>query len=165
MVLDSLIMEKDVNRLKRLPSISHAFYQVHKESDASCVVVYTIDENFTLIPFANLFSSSNDDFAFRIGLQEFNLMGRNMTLSGFYQYDIFNSFGLSFRAPYLFSNKLGLAFSYNNFTTQEPVFLDNGEADYRYNNEGNNYLNAYRPAAKPSPHKSQPNWSAEDCRH
>ena len=89
MVLDSLVMEKDITRLKRLPSVSHAFYEIEKESDDGCVVLYTIEENFTLIPFANLFSSSNDDFAFRIGLQEFNLLGRNMTLGGFYQYDIF----------------------------------------------------------------------------
>lgn len=143
MVLDSLVMEKDITRLKRLPSVSHAFYEILQESDDSCVVLYTIEENFTLIPFANLFSSSNDDFAFRIGLQEFNLLGRNMTLGGFYQYDIFNSYGLSFRAPYLFSSKLGLAFSYNNFTTQEPVFLDDGEADYRYNNEGFEVLGLY----------------------
>ena len=143
MVLDSLVVEKDITRLKRLPSVSHAFYEIQKESDDSCIVFYTIEENFTLIPFANLFSSSNDDFAFRIGLQEFNLLGRNMTLGGFYQYDIFNSYGLSFRAPYLFSNKFGLAFSYNNFTTQEPVFLDEGEADYRYNNEGFEVLGLY----------------------
>jgi hypothetical protein len=30
---------------------------------------------------------------------------------------------------------LGLALSYQNLTTQEPVFLDSGTADYKYNNE------------------------------
>ncbi|AZQ60255.1 outer membrane protein assembly factor [Maribacter sp. MJ134] len=143
MVLDSTLLEKDMTRLKRLPSISHAYYQVFPAVGGNYSVTYGIEENFTLIPFANLFSSANDDFAFRVGLQEFNLFGRNITLGGFYQYDIFNSYGLSFRAPYLFSNKFGLALNYNSFTTQEPVFFDNDTADYRYNNEGFEVLGLY----------------------
>jgi len=143
MVLDSIRLEKDINRLKRLPSIAHAYYNVFPDNEGNYGIVYGIEENFTLIPFANLFSSANDDFAFRVGLQEFNLLGRNMTLGGFYQYDVFNSYGLSFRAPYLFSNTLGLAFNYNNFTTQEPVFFGDDTADYRYNNEGFELLGLY----------------------
>jgi outer membrane protein assembly factor BamA len=134
--LDSLMLEKDMELLKRLPSIAHAYYQIFETEDAEYDVFYHIEENFTLIPFANIFSSSNDDFAFRVGLQEFNLLGRNITLGGFYQYDVYNSFGLSIRAPYLFTKKLGLVFNYQNFTTLEPVFFDNSTADYRYNNKG-----------------------------
>jgi len=142
MVLDSTIIEDDINRLKRLPAISHADFEVLSLNDAY-QVEYIVEENFTLIPFANLFTSSNDDFAFRIGLQEFNFLGRNITLGGFYQYDIFNSYGLSIRAPYLFSSKLGLAANYHDFTTQEPVFFDNTTADYRYNNIGFEVLGLY----------------------
>lgn len=141
--LDSVAMAQDMERLKRLPSISHAYFQVFSAANGKHNVFYHIEENFTLIPFANLFSSSNDDFAFRIGLQEFNLLGRNITLGGFYQLDVFNSYGLSIRAPYLFSNKLGLAINYNDFTTQEPVFFDNTTADYRYNNVGFEALALY----------------------
>ena len=142
-VLDSVALRQDMERLKRLPSISHAYFQVFSAEDGKHNIFYHIEENFTLIPFANLFSSSNDDFAFRIGLQEFNLLGRNITLGGFYQYDVFNSYGLSLRAPYLFSNKLGLALNYHDFTTQEPVFFDNTTADYKYNNEGFEVLGLY----------------------
>ncbi len=143
MVLDSALMEQDMTRLKRLPSVSHAYYQVFSSNDGRHNVFYNLEENFTLIPFANLFSSANDDFAFRVGLQEFNTFGNNITLGGFYQLDVFNSFGFSIRAPYLFSNRLGLAFNYNNFTTQEPVFFANATADYRYNNEGFELLGLY----------------------
>lgn len=142
-VLDSVVMQQDMERLKRLPSISHAYFQVFSATEGKHNVFYHIEENFTLIPFANLFSSSNDDFAFRIGLQEFNLLGRNITLGGFYQLDVFNSYGLSIRAPYLFSNKLGLAINYHDFTTQEPVFFDNTTADYKYNNSGFEVLGLY----------------------
>lgn len=141
-VLDSVIIRDDIDRLKRLPAISNANFEVFSLDDGY-EVIYRVDENFTLIPFANLFSSSNDDFAFRIGLQEFNFLGRNITLGGFYQYDNFNSFGISIRAPYLLSSKLGLAVNYYDFTTQEPVFFDNTTADYRYNNKGFEVLGLY----------------------
>lgn len=143
MFLDSVLLEKDMTRLKRLPSVSHAYYTVVLTKDKNYAVTYTIEENFTLIPFANLFSSANDDFAFRVGLQEFNFLGNNITLGGFYQLDVFNSYGFSIRAPYLFSNKLGLAFNYNDFTTQEPVFFSDDTADYRYRNNGFELLGLY----------------------
>lgn len=143
MTLDSTLMEKDITRLKRLPSISNAYYQVFSSEEGVHNVFYIVEENFTLIPFANLFSSSNDDFAFRIGLQEFNLFGRNIILGGFYQYDIFNSYGIALRAPYLFSNKIGLSVTYNDFTTQEPVFFENTTADYRYKNHGVEVMGLY----------------------
>ena len=144
MVADSIALDKDVDRLKRLPSISHAYYELkYRNNNLSCSLVYHIEENFTLIPFANLYTSTNDEFAFRIGLQEFNLLGRNISLGGFFQYDIFNSYGVNLRAPFLFTRRLGLAFNYNNFTTQEPVFFDNTTAEYKYNNEGFEILALY----------------------
>lgn len=143
MQLDSILLEKDVTRLKRLPSISNAYYQVFLGQDGRYEITYAVEENFTLIPFANLFSSANDDFAFRIGLQEFNFLGSNITVGGFYQLDIFNSYGFSVRAPYLFSNKLGFAFNYNDFNTQEPVFFSDDTADYKYSNTGFELLGLY----------------------
>ncbi len=144
MELDSTLIEEDIYRLKRLPSVSHAYFQVFPANEEGYYnVFYGIEENFTLIPFANVYTSNNDEFAFRIGLQEFNLFGNNITLGGFYQRDIFDSFGAHLRAPYLFGKKLGVAISYQDLTTQEPVFLDNGTADYRYNNESFEILGLY----------------------
>lgn len=142
--LDSSLIKKDISRLKSLPAIAHAYFQVFEADESGKYnVFYGIEENYTIIPFANVYTSSNDEFAFRIGLQEFNFLGRNITLGGFYQYDVFNSFGVNLRAPYLFTNKLGLAFNYQDLTTQEPVFLENGTADYRYNNESVEFLALY----------------------
>ncbi|MGB5821398.1 MAG: POTRA domain-containing protein [Saonia sp.] len=143
-LLDSLALERDIIRLRRLPSVSHAYFQVFPSNEEGKYnVFYNIEENFTIIPFANLYTSTNDDFAFRIGVQEFNLLGRNITLGGFYQRDIFNSFGVNLRAPYLFNNKLGLALSFQDLTTQEPVFFENETADYRYNNTSFEVLGLY----------------------
>ncbi len=44
----------------------------------------------------------------------------------------------------MFSSKIGLAFNYQNLTTQEPVFLDTGTADYKYNNTSYELLGLYQ---------------------
>ncbi len=139
-------IEEDINRLKRLPSISDAYFEIYVSKGDAYDIHFNIVENFTLIPFANLYTSSNDEFAFRLGLQEFNFLGRNITLGGFYQYDVFSSYGINLRAPNLFSNKAGLALSYNNLTTQEPVFIQNtvGDTQYKYNNRSVEILGLYQ---------------------
>ncbi len=141
--LDSLQIEEDIKRLKRLPSIAHAYYQVHEKGEGY-QVVYGVEENFTIIPSANIYTTNDDEFAFRVGLYEFNLFGQNITLGGLYQNDIYSSYGANLRAPFLFNKKLGLAFNYSNITTEEPVFLDNGTADYKYNNTSYEVLGLYQ---------------------
>ena len=131
--LDSLVLVKDINRLKRLPSVAHAYYQVHK-IETGYRIVYGIEENFTIIPGFNVYTTNDDEFAFRISLSEFNFLGRLITLGGFYQNDIYNSFGAQLRAPFLFGKKLGLGINVQSLTTLEPVFLNEGTADYKYNN-------------------------------
>ncbi len=143
MVLDMVLVEEDITRLKRLPSVSNASFKISLTEQGLYNVFYNIQENFTLIPFANLYTSSNDEFAFRIGLEEFNFLGKNIKLGAFYQYDIFSSYGINLRAPYLFSNKLGVAISHTNLKTQEPVFFENATADYKYNNNSIEVLGLY----------------------
>ena len=142
--LDSTVIESDIRRLKRLPSISHAYYQVIPSDEKnSYEVQYYIEENFTIIPSVSVYTSNDDEFAFRIGLYEFNLFGQNMIFGGFYQKDIYDSHGINFRAPYLFSRKLGLAINYQNLVTKEPVFFDNNTADYKYKNKSYEILGLY----------------------
>jgi len=133
--LDSLVIEQDIKRLKRLPGVAHAYYQVFYSYDNKYSVFYNIEENFTIIPSANIYTSNDGEFAYRLGLYEFNLLGRNMTFGGFYQKDIYSSYGINFRAPYLFNRQFGLALNYQDLTTQEPVFFNNTTADYKYNNK------------------------------
>ena len=146
--LDSLRLDSDMIRLKRLPAVAHAYYQVFEATEGGYNVFYNIDENFTLIPSANIYTTNDDEFAFRLGLAEFNLFGRAINFGGFYQNDIYSSYGVSLRAPYIFGPKLGFAINHQNLTTLEPVFLDNGTADYRYNNVSNEFLVLYEPNRK-----------------
>ena len=141
--LDSAIIEKDIMRLKQLPSVSHAYYQVFQSNDNGYNVFYNIEENFTIIPSINVYTTNEDEFAYRLGLYEFNLFGQNITFGGFYQKDIYSSYAINFRAPYLFSKQLGLAVNHQNLTTQEPVFFDNTTADYKYQNSSFEVLGLY----------------------
>ncbi|MCH7524987.1 MAG: outer membrane protein assembly factor [Bacteroidetes bacterium] len=142
-VLDSLQIEEDIKRLKRLPSIAHAYYQVFYSHDNKYNVFYNIEENFTIIPSVNIYTTNDDEFAYRLGLYEFNLFGQNIIFGGFYQKDIYSSYAINFRAPYLFSKKFGLAINHQDLTTQEPVFFDNTSADYKYNNTSIEVLGLY----------------------
>ena len=144
-VLDSTLLEEDIKLLKRLPSIAHAYYQVfpaNKPNEYN--VFYNIEENFTIIPFANVYTTNDDEFAYRLGLYEYNFLGQNMTLGGFYQKDIFDSYAINIRAPFLFSRRFGLAVNYQDLTTLEPVFFDGTTADYRYNNESIELLGLFQ---------------------
>ncbi len=142
-VLDSTVMEQDIIRLKRLPAVAHAYYQVFHSYDNQYNVFYNIEENFTINPQLNVYTTNDDEFAYRAGLYEFNTLGRNIAFGGFYQRDIFDSFGVNLRAPFLFNNKIGLAINFQDLTTQEPVFLDQGTADYKYNNTSYEILGLY----------------------
>jgi len=141
--LDSLMLEKDIARMKRLPGIAHAYYQVRPKADGTYQVVYGVEENFTIIPSANVFTTNDDEFAYRLGLFEFNALGQGIVFGGSFQRDVYNSYGINFRAPYLFSKKFGIALNHNNLTTLEPVFFDNTTADYKYNNTSYEVLGLY----------------------
>lgn len=141
--LDSLRLEADITRLRRLPGTAHAYYQVLENDDGTVQIVYGLEENFTIIPSANVYTTNDDEFAYRIGVYEFNGLGRNIIFGGFYQKDIYSSFGINFRAPYLFSRNIGLAINYQDLTTEEPVFLETGTADYKYNNTSYEIMGLY----------------------
>lgn len=143
-VLDSVLIEADIKLLKQLPSVAHAYYQVFHSHDNQYNVFYNIEENFTIIPSASIYTSNNDEFAYRLGLYEFNLFGQNIVFGGFYQMDDYSSYGVNLRAPYLFNHQFGLALNHQNLTTQEPVFFDNTTANYKYNNNSLEILGLYQ---------------------
>ena len=134
-VLDSTQIEQDVIRLKRLPLVSNASYQVFHSHENKYNVFFNIEENFTVIPDVNIWTAVDQQFAYRIGAYDFNFLGRGMAFGGFYQNNGYDTYSLSFRAPYLFSRKYGLSINYQDWKSEEPLFLDNGEvANYLYNN-------------------------------
>jgi len=141
--IDSSLMQRDMMRLIRETGVAHAYYQVHKDT-LKTKVVYGIEENFTIIPSFNFFTTDEDEVAYRLGLAEFNGLGRGLGVGVLYQRDIFDSYAVSFRAPSLFSRNLGLFASFQNLTTEEPVFFNNTTANYKYNNRSIEILGLYQ---------------------
>jgi len=142
--LDSLLLDKDVTRLKRLPGVSHAYYQVFlTETGSGYNVFYDIEENFTLIPNINIWTATNEQFSYKIGLYDFNFLGKGIAFGGFYQNNGYDTYSINFRAPYLFSKKLGLAINHQDWKSEEPLYFKGESANYLYNNKSVEVLGLY----------------------
>jgi hypothetical protein len=141
--LDSTVIAKDIIFLNRLNGVSKAEFKVSKIEDQGYQIDYLIVENKSLIPAFDAGTNSKNGF-YRVGLYEFNFLGKNNSVGGFYQYNGFNSFGINASLPYLFSNKIGLETNYQKLTSREPIFFDNQKADYQYTNAAFELLGVYQ---------------------
>ena len=63
--LDSAVINQDIIRLKRLPAVAHAYFQVFKSHDNFYNVFYNVEENITINPQVNLYTTNDDEFAYR----------------------------------------------------------------------------------------------------
>jgi outer membrane protein assembly factor BamA len=143
-VLDSVKLNQDMLRLKRLPSISHADYQVFPTDIINEYnVFYNIEENFTLIPNINIWTATNDQFSYKLGLYDFNFLGRGMAFGGFYQNNGYDTYSVNFRAPYLFNKYFGLSVNHQNWKSEEPLYFNESSANYLYNNTSIEILGLY----------------------
>jgi len=143
-ILDSVLLDQDMIRLKRLPGISHAYYQVFlTDMGQGYNVFYNIEENFTLIPSANIWTATNDQFSYKLGIYDFNFLGRGIAFGGFYQNNGYDTYSVNFRAPYLFSKKLGVAVNHQNWKSEEPLYFKKEKANYLYNNKSIEVLGLY----------------------
>lgn len=130
--LDSTRVVTDIERLNRLPGVAKATYTKTVLADGSYNLLYTIEENFTIIPGVRIATDNNNEFAYRLSAFEFNLLGRNQIIGGFYDNNEFDSFGIFWEAPYLFSNKAGFGINYQNNISQEPVFFPEQTLNYQF---------------------------------
>jgi len=140
--LDTLQVQKDVQKLNQLVAVANATYQLKQLGDDKYQLTYHIVENFTLIPQVNIWTIDGV-LSYNLGLYEYNLLGRNIMLGGFYQNNGFHSYGVNFKAPYLFSSRLGMATNYRNWTSREPLYFDENVANYRYTNESYELMGLY----------------------
>lgn len=143
-ILDSTLLEKDVIELKSWPAVSHAYYQVFSAHANFYEVVIVIEENVTLIPEVNLWTSTNNVFSYKLGIYDYNFLGKNIAFGGFYQFNGLHTYALNFSAPNLFSKKWGLAFNYQDWKSEEPLYFGNQTANYEYNNTSFETLGLYQ---------------------
>ncbi|WP_397445234.1 outer membrane protein assembly factor [Polaribacter sp. R77954] len=142
--IDSVSLESDIILLKRLPAISYAYYQVFRSENNNYNVFVYVEENYTIIPDVNVWTTTNNVFSYKLGLYDYNFLGRNITFGGFYQFNGFDTYAVNFKAPNLFSNKWGLAVNHQNWKSEEPLYFDGQSANYLYNNISLEALGLYQ---------------------
>jgi hypothetical protein len=142
--LDSLKLKNDVAALNRLNGVANITFMVSKSADDNFDVTYTVIENWSILPNLTLWSNIVAPVAGRIGLFDYNFLGRNNTIGGFYQYNGLSSYGFHFSAPFLFSANLGIETSFQKLASIEPVFINNASAQYQYENTGVELLSVFR---------------------
>jgi outer membrane protein assembly factor BamA len=137
---------KDIDFLKRLPSVQDAHYTT-ETINGKTVVKVNITERITIMPSFSAWLSEGR-YWFQVGAAEFNAFGKNITLAGSYRYTDAHSYKVLFKAPYLFSRKLGLGFAQSNLGSTEPLYfknpltlkpeeIDDYKAKYLYRNLSN----------------------------
>ncbi len=145
-VLDTTKITSDIRRLKLLPSIANIEYKLESVSNGNHHLTYIVEENFAIIPGLNISTDNNGEFAFRTSVFDFNFLGRNQLIGGFYSRDVFDSYGAFWEAPNLFTRKLGLSVNYQNLVSQEPVFFDNdNDVNYKFENKAFEIKLQYEP--------------------
>lgn len=142
--LDSSSIARDLLYLKRIPAVSNAYFIVKEVYKEQYQVEISIEENFTILPELNFWTTTNKQFSYKLGLYDYNFLGRNIALGGFYQNNGFNSYGLNFRAPNLFSKKWGLAVNHQNWNSEEPLYFEDKTANYLYINVSFEVLGLYQ---------------------
>ena len=142
--LDSLKLKNDVAALTRLNGISNITFQVVKEDNENFAVTYTVIENWSILPNVALWTTDEAAAAYKIGVFDYNFLGRNNTVGGFYQYNGVSSYGFYFSAPFLFSANLGLESSFQKMASIEPIFINGERSRYEYTNSGVELLGVYR---------------------
>lgn len=146
-VFNEDLVKQDLTRLVRLPSVANATYTL-ETLNGNCILSIKLVKSATIIPFVNIFETSNEKVAYLLGVYEHDLFKRSISFGGWYQKNIFDSFGVGLRAPYLFSKNFGLAISAQNLSTQEPVFFKSGTALYKYTNRSVETLGLYQISFK-----------------
>lgn len=142
--LNVTLLENDIIFLKRLALVSNASSKIKLLENNKCTVEIKIQENFTILPDINFWEALDNRFSYRVGVYDYNFLGKNITLGGFYQNNGFDSYALNFKSPFLFSNKWGMAFNYQNWKSEEPLYFENQSANYLYNNISSELLALYQ---------------------
>lgn len=134
--LDTARIASDERRFRLLPSVASASSKLEKIDNDNYNVIYTVVENFAIIPGLNVSQDVNEDLSYRVSLFDFNFLGENQIVGGFYSKNVFDSYGFFWEAPNLLTRKWGLGVNYQNNVLQEPIFLDDeSEVNYKFDSK------------------------------
>lgn len=129
-VLDSNILEQDVKRLLNLHAIRECVYRIDSGSASDEVkVTFELVESHTILSIFNLGLSKENKW-FRGGVSEYNFLGKEVTLLGYYQYNnSMHSLVIKSKTPYFKGIKWGLIGNVTLWRDEEK-FVVEGESYY-----------------------------------
>ena len=141
--LDSLEIQKDLLVLSRLNSISNVNFTVTKNELNNYILEYFITEKLTIIP-SLIIAKNVKSGSYRIGVDDYNFSGKNITFGVSYQYNEFNSFGIRYVSPFFFSSKYGLEGFIQSMNSREPIFFSGQTSDYKFTNNSVEFSGIFR---------------------
>ncbi|MGY5354694.1 POTRA domain-containing protein [Wenyingzhuangia sp. IMCC45467] len=133
-LLDSVTLNKDCKLLSRLAVCNNADYRVESNESGNYSVTYLFYETNTIIPTISIWTASNEQFAYQLGVKEFNFLGQNKQIGVFYRNNGFHSYSFNYKDPFLFNATTGVEFVIQRLKSLEPVFVKDNKTDYEYSN-------------------------------
>ena len=136
--LDLEILAEDEAQLRRLSAVSTTKKQIiPTQKDTNRVkIIFEITERRTWLPLIGV-GGIKDNFWFLLGLSEFNLAGRNQTLSTqFLLNDGLPNFQVYYQNRRIRGSKWGFSAEVKRAASEEPLFFTEATVNYRYTNFG-----------------------------
>ncbi|MCH2223712.1 MAG: hypothetical protein MK066_03005 [Crocinitomicaceae bacterium] len=131
-LLDSLRLNEDLQRLRNLKGVSEASYTVQIVGNEATVEI-VCRESITLLPLFG-FGVIKGNAWFRTGAFDVNFAGRGIEIKSFYQYNKRHSFSFQARVPYVKEDKWGGLGSFEALKFIEPLRVDTSFIFYNNDN-------------------------------
>lgn len=132
------ILEADEAQLRRLSAVATTQRQIIPiaENSNEVQIVFEITERRTWLPLIGV-GGIKGNFWFLLGLSEFNLAGKNQTLSAqFLLNDGLPNFQVYYQNRRIRGGRWGFSAEIKRAASQEPLFFSEATVDYRYANFG-----------------------------
>jgi len=140
--LDINKLENESNFLKHLPAFSNVTYSL-ETNNKKAFIKFLFEEAYTLLPEINFWSADNQ-FTYRLGFNEYNLLGRGVQLNLAYQNNGKSSFFANSKIPYLI-NDFGIYLGFVFWKTDEPFYQNGSTFTYEYTNISYEAMALYDP--------------------
>ena len=130
--LDTLQLKEDILRILREPAVSHAYYNTSSSTSGTVDITLFIEENKTLIPAVDVWTTLDQKVAFHLGINDYNFLGQGLSLGAFYRKNIFPGFGIRFENNNFLHWSNELKFIAQQQETLEPIKINTQTERYRY---------------------------------
>lgn len=132
-VVDSIKIEENRQRLVNLEMFSDVQYQLAQEANGY-KLTFHFTEVFTFLPILSFGGLKNGSSWLQAGFTEANLGGRGQKLTAYYQYYDRHSVVVGTQFPRINGSSWDLNLNFVKWSTEEPLFFDQGATIYNYDN-------------------------------